>query len=303
MNGATWPGFDLVYHLKETGFPYLDSTLSWPALTGVEPVQSGGMIGHGETFNGSTTWLDAGSVNTLGEAFTLSAWVNVSSTVNNIQTICANQKGGYGSAGFALFVNAYNTANGAVVMDAGDGINGSEIGSPAGAVSFGQWHLVAAAINRAAGTVAFYVDGAPAGGGSIVSDFVNNADLNLGRFTNSFYYFTGGLDEVRIQSGVQSSNSIWTDWMTVAANSTFQNYSAVARQPPVLTLTAGSGTGALFTWPGSGVGYTLYSTTNLTPPVAWILMTNEPVLASNQWQISLSADNNDSTRFYRLQSQ
>lgn len=301
-NGAAWPGFDLVYHLKESGFPYLDSTLQWPASPGVAPLQTSGVIGHGESFNGTTTWLNAGSVNTLGNAFTLSAWVNVSPTVNNIQTICANQKGGFGSAGFAVFVNAFNTANGAVVMDAGDGINGSEIGSPVGAVSFGQWHLVTAAINRAAGTVGFYVDGAPAGGGSIVTDFVNNADLNFGRFTNSFYYFTGGLDEVRIQSGIQSSNSIWAGWMTIAANSTFQTYSAVARQPPVLTLAAGGGNGALLAWPGSGVGFTLYSTTNLVPPVVWMPVTNQPVLTSNQWQISLPFGNNN-IQFYRLQSQ
>ncbi len=300
-NGAAWPGFDLVYHLKENGFPYADSTLQWPALSGKAPAETGGIIGHGEAFNGSTTWLDAGAVNDLGNAFTVSAWVNVSPGANNIQTICANQKGGFGSAGFALFVNAYNTANGAVLLDAGDGTSGSEISTPAGVVGFGQWHLVAAAVDRAGGTVAFYVDGVPTGGGSIVTDFINNADLNFGRFTNNALYFTGAMDEARIQSGVQSSNSVWASWATVAANSVLQNYSAVTRQPPVLTISAGDANGAALAWPESGVGFTLYTTTNLAPPVVWTVAINQSVLTSNQWQISLPA--NGDSQFFRLKSQ
>ncbi|HKW30683.1 MAG TPA: DUF2341 domain-containing protein, partial [Verrucomicrobiae bacterium] len=304
-NGAAWPGFDLVYHLKENGFPYADSTLQWPAFSGVKPAQTSGIIGHGEAFNGSTTWLDAGAVSDLGNAFTVSAWVNVSPGANNIQTICANQKGGFGSAGFALFVNAYNTANGAVLLDAGDGSSGSEISTPAGVVGFGQWHLVTAAVNRAGGTVAFYVDGVPAGGGSIVTDFINNADLNFGRFTNNALYFTGAMDEARIQSGVQSSNWIWASWATVAANSAFENYVGVTQQPPVLAIDGGGGTGSAgisLTWPASGVGFVLYATTNLAPPVVWTMTTNAPVFTNNQWQINLPPDNQGSC-FYRLGSQ
>jgi len=302
-NGAAWPGYDLVWHLKENSFPFTDSTLQFPANSGVKPALTNGVIGHGEAFNGSTTFLDAGSVNNLGNAFTLSAWVNVSPTVNNIQTIWANQKGGFQSPGFALFVNAYNTANGAVVLDAGDGSNGSEIGSPAGAVSFGQWHLVTAVLNRSAGTAAFYVDGAPAGGGSIVTDFINDADLNFGRFTNSFYYFTGMLDEARIQSGVQSSNWIWASYNTIAANSTFENYSAVTQQSPALTLTLNSQPSTLnLLWPANGVGFALYTATNLVAPVAWTPANNQPIFTNNQWQINLPADNSG-VRFYRLRSQ
>jgi len=303
-NGGAWPNFDLVWHLKESGFPYADSTLQFPALSGVVPTQTTGVIGHGEAFNGSTTFLNAGTVANLNNAFTLSAWVNVSPANNNIQTIWANQKGGYGSAGFALFVNAWNTENGAILLDAGNGSNGSEMATAAGAVSFGKWHLVTVAINRTNQTLAFYVDGVSApvvSGGPLVTDFVNNAGLNLGRFTNNASYFNGSLDEVRIQSGVQSSNWVWATWATVASNLVLENYSTVTQQPPALTLGVGGG-GSSLSWIGSGVGFALYTTTNLASPAAWLLATNQAIFNSNRWQITLPAATSV-PQFYRLKSQ
>ena len=299
-NGAAWPNFDIVWHLKEKAFPYADSTQQYPGVSGVAPAQAAGIIGHGEAFNGSTTFLDAGPVTTLGNAFTLSAWVNESPSASNIQALWANQKGGFGSAGFALFVNSFNTTNGKVVFDAGDGSNGSEMGSASGVVGPSQWHLVSAAVDRTSGVVTFYVDGSNVGNGAIVTDFVNNADLNFGRFTNSFYYFTGTMDEARIQSGLANSNWVWASWMTVASNSTFANYTAANRQCPALVVDNNAGSTSV-SWPASGVGFTLYSTTNINPPVIWTVATNQPALTNNQWQISLPAD--ATQRFYRLKAQ
>jgi formylmethanofuran dehydrogenase subunit A len=109
------------------------------------------------------------------------------------------------------------------------------------------------------------------------------------------------LDEARIESGVCSSNWIWASWATVASNSTLQNYSSVTQQPPALTIGSGVGNGTLLSWPGSGVGFVLYTATNLVPPVAWTLATSQPVLTNTQWQITLPVDSN--TGFFRLQSQ
>ncbi|HSY43084.1 MAG TPA: DUF2341 domain-containing protein [Candidatus Acidoferrum sp.] len=304
-NGAAWPNYDLVWHLEQSGFPYADSTLNYPALVGVAPAQAKGIVGNGQTFNGTSSYLDAGTVANLNNAFTLSAWVNISPSVNNIQVLWSSQKGGYASPGFALFVNAYNTANGAVLLDAGDGSNGSELATAAGAVGFGQWHLVTAAINRTGGTVAFYVDGSPSpvvSGGPVVNDFINNADLNFGRFTNNYNYFTGGADEARIHSGVDDSNWVWASWATVASNSVLESYSAVTQQEPDLMIGTGGGTGPFLVWPGSSVGFGLVTTTNLAPPVSWTTATNQPFLTNNQWEINLPPSTN-SVRFYRIQSQ
>lgn len=304
-NGAAWPGFDLVWHLRETGFPYADSALQWPALSGVAPTRTTGIVGYGQAFNGSSDYLNPGSVNTLGNAFTLSAWVNVSPANSNIQVVWANQQGGYGSPGFALFVNSYNTTNGALLLDTGDGVNGSELSTAAGAVSFGQWHLISAAINRADSALSLYVDGASVpivSGDPVVSDFANTSDLNFGRFTNNYDYFTGTMEEARIQSGIEDSNWVWASWETVVSNSDFENYAAATQQSPVLAIGMGGGNAMTFNWPGSGVGFSLYTATNLTPPVAWTPANSQPTLVSNQWQVTLPTDNS-SSRYYRLESQ
>lgn len=304
-NGSTWPNFNLVWHLSENGFPYADSTLNHPALTGVAPVQTPGVIGEGQSFNGSSTYLDASTVTTPNNAFTLSAWVNISPAANNIQTIWANQKGGFGSPGFALFINSYKTTDGAILLDAADGSSGSEQSTDSGLVTTGQWHLVSAAINRTSRSVAFYVDGAPASvvsGDPAPNDFINNADLNFGRFTNNSLYFNGTMDEARIHSGADDLNWVWASWATVASNSTLENYSPVERQVPELAIGTGGGAGSFIVWPANGVGFALYTATNLTSPVAWVLTTNQPVFTNNQWQINLPPDNS-SIRFYRIQSQ
>jgi hypothetical protein len=303
-NGATWPNYDLVWHLEQSGFPYADSTLNDPALDGVAPAQTAGIVGEGQQFNGSSTFLDAGPVN-LNSAFTLSAWVNMSFGAYSCQDIWANQPGGFGSAGFSLFVNKYNTTNGAVLLDTGDGSNGSEISTTTNLVTTGKWHLVTAAVNRSAATAAFYVDGTPepivSGGPGLVSDFVNNANLNFGRFTNSALYFTGAMDEARIYGGIEDSNWVWASWATVAANSALESYSTVSRSAPSLSVSLTGGSPS-FVWPASGVGYSLYTATNLTPPISWVPCDSQPVWTNNQWQISLPPDN-AAVRFYRLQSQ
>ncbi len=267
-NGSVWvppafenlPAYDIVYHLKESTFPYADGTLAYPALTGVAPTPVPGIVGTGELFNGSTTFLDAGLVTNLDDAFTLSAWVNVATTANTISTIWANQAGGFGAAGFSFFVNFYQTSNEQLLLDTGDGTAGHETSTAAGLVTFGQWHLVTAAINRTNANVAFYVDGAPQGGGAVTADFTNVGDLNLGRFTNSALYFVGTIDEARIHAGIESTNWVWATWMNVASNTAFENYAPVGGLTPVFLSIARANGSVVLSWPQG----TLQAATNVT---------------------------------------
>jgi hypothetical protein len=298
-NGAVWsPNHNLVWHLKEAALPFADSTLQYPATNGVAPVSTNGIVGHGG-FLGGGSFLDAGVIN-LSDAFTLNAWLNLAPGVSDIQTVWANKVGGSGVNGIALFVNTYRTSDQKIHLETGNGTASREATSAAGAVSPGQWHLLAAVVDRAAGSARLFVDGVDAtASGAIRTDFANTNDVLLGRFADANFGFHGQLDEVRIQAGTNSANWVWASWMTVASNTNLQSYSVVTQQQPLLSLTTG-GSGSLLTWPGNGVGFSLYFATNLTPPVAWNLATNKPALVNTQWQISLPT--NGSNLFYRLQS-
>jgi hypothetical protein len=247
-------------------------------------------------FNGVSQYLDAGTVN-LGDAFTLSAWVNIKSGAADIQTIWANQKGGYGSAGFAFFVNTYQTSDRKVDFASGDGTSGNEATTPSGVVSFGQWHLLAASVNRTNGSVEFFVDGVDLGPGAVVNDFANDTDLNLGRFTNGFFYFNGAIDEARIQTGTVSPDWVWASWMTAASNTFFATYSTVNPRPTLSVAAAESG--PLLTWPASAGVFTLHVATHLAPPIDWSPAAESAVLVEGQWRASLSPAGG--SRFYRLQ--
>jgi hypothetical protein len=96
-NGTVWTTLDgsnnflLVYHLSQAGFPFVDSTLQYPANSGMAPGTTTGMIGNGSAFNGSSQFLNAGLV-TTEKVFTLSAWVNIAPTATSEQTIWCNKE-------------------------------------------------------------------------------------------------------------------------------------------------------------------------------------------------------------------
>jgi hypothetical protein len=266
-NGAVWvptglgsvTPFDLVYHLEQNGFPYFDSTLQYPATNGAAPGSNNGIIGSCGSFT-RAPYLDAGSVN-LGNAFTLSAWVNVSSGVSDIQCIWANGTGVAASAQVFFYVNDYKTSDGALILATGNGSTAGNLVAPAGSVSLNQWHLVTAAVDRADGAAQLYVDGSPVAAGAIRNDFPNNNDMELGRDTGGTFAFLGSLDEARIHAGLESSNWVWASYMTAAANSSFENYSAVS-SPVVMLNIQSSGGNVILAWPAG----TLQSASQVTGP-------------------------------------
>jgi hypothetical protein len=68
---------------------------------------------------------------------------------------------------------------------------------------------------------------------------------------------------------------------------------------PIAISLASSNNGLTLTWP-TNAAVTLYYTANLTPPVTWMFVTNAPTIVNGQWNLTVSADTNQSA-FYRLQ--
>jgi hypothetical protein len=232
--------FLLVYHLNQSGFPFADSTLRYPANSGVSPASTAGMIGRGCAFNGTSQFLNSGLVN-IGKTFTLSAWVNIAPSASNEQTIWCNKQGGWNTAGFDFYVNSYQTNDGIIYFDTADGVGGSV--SPrtaAHAVSFGQWHLLTGTMDGAGGAVHVYVDGADqtistsVDTGFQATNYVRCGALLTGTpGATGALPFNGLMDEARIENSVRSPAWVWASWATVA-NSGFASYGAVV--PATVTL-------------------------------------------------------------------
>jgi hypothetical protein len=298
-NGSTWASDHfLVWHLKESGFPFSDSARQHAGGAGVAPFSTSAFIGKGVLFNGTSQYINAGAFN-LGNAFTLSAWIKLDTSANNIQTIWANKAGGFNADGFALFVDSFQTNDQKLILETGNGTAGLTASTGTGAVTFGQWHHIAAAVDRAGGTAHLYVDGADQTQSSAIrADFQNQSVINFARFTNSDFYFTGSMDEGRIETTSRAANWIWSSWMTVASNNVFTSYGLPERQVPLLYIEPETG-GQVLSWPAFGVGYALYAATNLEPPVVWSAVTNQPSFTNNHWQVALP---NNLSGYYRLQA-
>jgi hypothetical protein len=63
---------------------------------------------------------------------------------------------------------------------------------------------------------------------------------------------------------------------------------------------APSGGALQLDWPGDGTYFSLYSATNITPPVAWTRVTNSPVLLNERWQVTVPTGP-AGQRFFRFQ--
>jgi Concanavalin A-like lectin/glucanases superfamily len=191
----------------------------------------------------------------------LSAWVYVSSSVSDIQCIWANGPGVSGSSEIFFYVNDYKTSDGALILATGNGTTAANLAAPAGSVSLNQWHLVTAAVDRTDGLAQLYVDGNQVVSGAVRNDFPTGNDMELGRDTGGTFAFLGALDEARIHSSLESSNWVWASYMTVAANTSLESYSAVGSAAVSLNIQA-AGSSVILAWPQG----TLQSAGQITGP-------------------------------------
>ena len=71
--------------------------------------------------------------------------------------------------------------------------------------------------------------------------------------------------------------------------------------PTTLIASLISGGQIMLSWTTNGAAVTPYYTSNLTPPITWIPVTNTPVLSGNQWTVTLPVNPASNCIFYRLQ--
>ncbi len=154
--------------------------------------------------------VNAGAIN-LGNNFTLASWVWINPGITNMQTIIANGPGGNQGNGFKLYVNTFNTTDGSVVLDAGNGTTGNSGRSTTGVIGTNGWTHVAVTVNRTAGTAVIYVNGVNVtADGVIATDFGNTGAIYLGQMSDNGWRLRGRLDDVRIYNKVLSAAEITT---------------------------------------------------------------------------------------------
>jgi hypothetical protein len=235
-NGSTWSSdFRGVWHLQTPNAP--DATTNRNAGAANSNTNAAGLVGSAQGFNGSSAFINCSnnaSVQVSGK-LTLSCWINP-----------------YNITGERGLVSKWSGAWCWVLNRDGNSVQGrqnlyfngwKDAGTAAGV---NAWSLVTVAYDSTTQNMYFYLNGRPDGTQGQTANPGTGGNLEIGRRQNGGAgYFSGLIDEARLESVARSSNWVWACYMTVASNaSAFQAYGAATAssgpRPPVVSNLAAS---------------------------------------------------------------
>lgn len=193
---------------------------------------------HSLALDGSSGHANTASMS-LGETFTVSAWIFVPSNAVGAKTIVANSSSGTVS-GFRLYVNTNNSnpSDGKLLLETANGTTLVNVTSAVGIVAKDQWQHIAAVINRSAGTAALFRNGTQVAAGTIRNDFNNTASLSIGAMTGGGFRFLTNIDDMRVYNRTLTAADIAT---LINATNIAPTITAIPNQ----ALNEGTNTGAL----------------------------------------------------------
>ncbi|MDD4869986.1 MAG: LamG domain-containing protein [Kiritimatiellae bacterium] len=231
-NGATWSSeYAGVWHLKESGFPYADSTAArHDGTTGSVPicVQSD-VGGPGQSFSGSTyPKIDVPYSSALNPAtYTFSCRAKVLGG-NNTYRSPITSRDGSPLRGYMLYANTNN------VWTYFQGNGSAWVILNGGGMTTGQWAYLTGTYDGS--KMRFFVNGSWYGPTTTIYSNNTARPLRIGAGmteNTGTYWFNGIVEEARVENVARSSNWVWACWMNTASNSLFAGYGKIEGKGPV----------------------------------------------------------------------
>jgi lysophospholipase L1-like esterase len=225
-NGAVWAsGFRGVWHMKESSGNIADSTSyrnDSTSVGGTPDYSQSGPVGGAVAFsaaaNESFDMGNRASLNPGTAPLTLSAWVRTAQNAN-----FSGVMGKLSGAGYSLQVH-----NGVVRS----WFNAGTVDSAA-AVNNNTWRYIA--VTRSSAERRNFIDGVSAATGTAETGNADStADFYIGSWGSTSYDFDGAVDEARISAVARSGDWIWAEFMNMASNMVFIEYSAPESVDPSL---------------------------------------------------------------------
>lgn len=221
----TWnSGFQAVYHLPNgVTLTVADATANANNGTNSGATAAAGQIdGAANLLAVATAYVDLGSNAALetSKPVTVSAWVNVSNSVNGktiwgpTATTGPLQFGTSGGGTPTLFFNKSNLVN---------------IGNSTGTITSGTWAHVGVSYDGS-GNYAFYINGAVSGTGTNNQTFATSGNASLGRNGGNAEYMDGTVDEVRFSTVVRAADWFLSEYNNAFSPATF--YTVGSEQTP-----------------------------------------------------------------------
>lgn len=170
-----------------------------------------GFVGPAIRFDGGNEFIDIPSTITLGDQFTISAWVFHQGGTNGIKTVFSNSLSGLNVSGCRLFVNSDNSQDRRIIFETSNGTANASASTNANQMPVQIWTHVAVQVDRAAGAAKIYVDGVDRTiSGTVRNDFANTTSSSEIARMGDLFTWIGRLDEIELASELRSEAWIKT---------------------------------------------------------------------------------------------
>ena len=237
-NGATWDSsYVAVYHFNDTsGLLALDSTSNRNHGTRMNGVTTNapGIVDGAYSFDRSQTqYIDCGTNSSLNltNNFTISMWLKRTGPSTDWERL-VGKKTAWAAGGIDIYMGGNGTYDLGFMVHGNPSYVRGAVNPP---FSTNIWHPVAMTLQDGGTTAMIYLDGVRCdNSGSIPQPLTNNptVPLLIGAYSNGTEgvseSYNGPIDEARFEVAVRSSNWLWASYMSMALNTTFTTYGAVA---------------------------------------------------------------------------
>ena len=150
---------------------------------------------------GCTGWTS------LPSMISISLWAYIPSAGSNIQTIFANSSSGEFTSGLRLFVNGWQTPDGSIAIETGNGSSGSSVTTEPEQFNFGAWNHIVVTLEQTTGMAQIYHDGSLITSGSVQTGYSLSSSVYFGAM-QSLNAMSGNLDDIRLYSYQLSSSQV-----------------------------------------------------------------------------------------------
>ncbi len=150
----------------------------------------------------------------FGDDFTVTAWVYPRSEYS-INALLTNAGANTSTNGFKLGWNNWNTQNGRMNLEAGNGSAGGTVTTSSTVITEDSWQFLTYKINRGSQSYNFYVNGVNGGTNGILlpNNFsVNNVNWWLGAIGGNSYYMDANVGEIRVYKTLRSDADITAEF-------------------------------------------------------------------------------------------
>lgn len=172
------------------------------------PTLANGRFGQGYQWSssGSNGNLISATIPSLGQTYTLMAWINYGGTAANGSILGILNFTAGGSTQNSRVI-LYDSGTGTYHLYADDSGAGSNAGASTATITPKTWYFIAVTKTGSNGTLTYYINGAKDSTWTASSDNPQTA-LTIGNVYNNANGFVGTLDEIQIRNRVMTATEI-----------------------------------------------------------------------------------------------